>query len=228
MTDPCPSLSIQPDKSGAPVLIMLAGPNGSGKTTAYELLRDSRTGEFAALTFINPDVYAQHLAEKQGYANVNVLPPDLKAVTDIQAGKMALQQREQCLALRQSMVIETTASSRGTVRLLQQARTLGYSIRLMFICLCSPELNSLRIEQRVKLGGHFVPPAVVKRRCAKALALLPELLACADNACLIDNSRLYETVLRKEGSAITLYANAIWTQDRLQLLQQKVRQYLSL
>jgi hypothetical protein len=38
-----------------------------------------------------------------------------------------------------------------------QAKQAGYSIWLFFICLEGPELNMIRVQRRVRRGGHDVP-----------------------------------------------------------------------
>ena len=47
-------------------LYRIAGPNGSGKTTSYELLKAEVNLDSEAV-FINPDVYAKELTNSLGY-----------------------------------------------------------------------------------------------------------------------------------------------------------------
>ena len=61
-----------------PQLLILAGPNGSGKTTFYQRLA-AQDSSLACLPFVNADIIAQQLAAERGYANVNELPPTLQA-----------------------------------------------------------------------------------------------------------------------------------------------------
>ena len=46
-------------------LYRIAGPNGSGKTTSYELLKAEGNLDSEAV-FINPDVYAKELTNSLG------------------------------------------------------------------------------------------------------------------------------------------------------------------
>ena len=192
-----------------PQLLILAGPNGSGKTTMYQRLA-AQDSALACLPFVNADIIAQQLAVEQGYANVNELPPALKAAVDIRAGKQAITQRQELLAGAKSFITETTASSRLLLKLIASAQAQGYAVTLKFVLLRSPEHNMARIKRRVAQGGHHVPDAVVRRRYAKAVALLPALLAAADNGELWDNEAEEQEaclVLRHQGTVVETFAD---------------------
>ncbi len=203
-------------------LYLIAGPNGSGKTTSYELLKTEGMLDSKAV-FINPDVYAKELANSLGYKNVNELPLALKTKLDLEAGKRALLARANCFKQKQNMIIETTASSRGTLRLINEAKAQGYQIKTIFIILQNAVLNILRIKVRAKLGGHYVEPDIVKRRFAKAQELLGEILAFSDEGILLDNTESYEVVLTKEGNEIKTYPNEVWDKQRLDSLIQEIK-----
>ena len=205
-------------------LFLIAGPNGSGKTSEYEILRDS--GIIKSETkFINPDEYAKKLANQYGFSNVNELPVNLKASVDIQAAKMALNERAQCFKRKQDMIIETTASSRGTIKLIEEAKAKGYHVETHFVTLKDVALNNLRIQKRAAEGGHFVAPEIVERRFAKALELMPEIFAKSDIAALIDNSKNHEKVLSKDSKSIKIFPNENWTTSRLNNLAAAIKKF---
>lgn len=205
-------------------LFLIAGPNGSGKTTSYEILRDS--GNIDSKTkFINPDEYAKRLANQYGFTNVNELPIKLKASVDIQAAKIALNERATCFKRKQDMIIETTASSRGTIKLIEEAKAKGYLVETHFVTLKDVALNNLRIQKRAAEGGHFVAPEIVERRFAKALELMPEILAKSDIATLIDNSKNHEKVLSKDSKSIKIFPNENWTTSRLNKLAAEIKKF---
>lgn len=196
-------------------LYLIAGPNGSGKSTIYEFLKAE--GKISADTpFVNPDLYGKELANQYGYNNVNELPLKLKTKVDIAAGRQALLTRAECFKNKQDFVVETTASSRGTIKLINEAKAQGYLIDARFIILQTADLNNLRIQSRVKIGGHYVEPEIVKRRFAKALQLMPEVLAKSDCARLIDNTEHYFEVLNKKGKIIKTHPNNYWDHRRLE------------
>ena len=205
-------------------LFLIAGPNGSGKSTIYEhLVKEGTITQ--DIPFINPDVYAKQLANKHGYDNVNNLPPLLKASVDIQAGKIALKARQTCFNTKQSFAIETTASSRGTIKLIEDAKNNGYKVNVEYVLLKNSELNKIRIKSRALFGEHFIAPEIVERRFNKAMELLPEILAKADNARLFDNSDHFEIVLTKNNLKTQLLPNHNWTATRLSKIVKDMQKF---
>ncbi len=189
-----------------PCLLIIAGPNGSGKSTSYEFLKNEdmvAEGTF----FINPDVFAQHLAQETGFQNVNNLPDSLKTKIDIMASKIAISLRETALENRRNLAIETTASSKGIIRLISKAKKMGYKVIVEYIVLSDVELNKRRIAIRAQLGGHFVENSLVERRYKRSLELLPLLIAQADHARVIDNSENREVIFEKSPEKIRKIPN---------------------
>lgn len=54
-------------------------------------------------------------------------------------------------------------------------KSLGYQIELHYLWRPSPELAIRRIAQRVKMGGHHIPEADVRRRFTRSWTLLIHL-----------------------------------------------------
>ncbi|WP_096704145.1 AAA family ATPase [Magnetospirillum sp. 15-1] len=154
-------------------LWVIAGPNGSGKTS---LTRRHLAGK---LPIVNPDEIARDLNPDRPKA------PE----ASLRAGREALLQRRQLIAARQSFAVETTFSGNQEIALIKTAKEAGYKVNLVFICTDSPWLSMGRIAVRVMDGGHHVPGADVERRYQRSLANLPEGLALADRAWLLDNTR---------------------------------------
>jgi predicted ABC-type ATPase len=65
---------------------------------------------------------------------------------------------------RQNFAIETTLASRSLAPRVRRLRELGYEFQLMFFWLDSPEINILRVAERVRKGGHHIPEEVIRRR----------------------------------------------------------------
>ena len=127
-----------------PVLCVVAGPNGSGKTSTTEKLL---ANEWAAdSVYINPDNIAQ---EKYGDWNSE------EAV--INAAKEATRLRYQCLEENTSFVFETVFSSQEKLDFLKKAKEAGFFIRFFYVCTNNPQINVLRVTQRFLNGGHEVP-----------------------------------------------------------------------
>ena len=121
-----------------PVLIVIAGPNESGKTTITSKILRHEWLEDAI--YINPDNIAQ---ERFGDWN------SPEAV--MQAAKYCEEEREKCLHNRHSLIFETVLSTEGKVDFIRRANEAGYFIRLFFVSTNHPSINSSRIAKRVML-----------------------------------------------------------------------------
>ena len=158
-----------------PVLIVIAGPNGSGKTTITSKILRHEWLEDAL--YINPDQVAQ---ERFGDWN------SPEAV--MQAAQYCEQQREQCLAQRQRLIFETVLSSEGKVDFIRRVHEAGYFIRIFFVATSHPTINASRIAQRVLEGGHDVPIPKIISRYQKSILNCKCVAAIADRVYVYDNS----------------------------------------
>lgn len=159
-----------------PVLCVVAGPNGSGKTSTTEkLLANEWTADSL---YINPDNIAQ-----EEFGDWNSQDAVLKAAQE------ATQLRYDCLENRRSFVFETVFSSQEKLDFLLKAKEMGFFIRFFYVCTENPEINILRITQRYLNGGHEVPISKVISRYYKSLALAAQAISFVDRAYIYDNSR---------------------------------------
>ncbi|MGN0918160.1 MAG: zeta toxin family protein [Oxalobacter sp.] len=159
-----------------PQIVVFAGPNGSGKTTLYKRFR--HYSFLRELPYINPD---EILVEK--------------GLSALQAGAEALRLRQQFLAERKSFIFETTLSGNSEVKLILDARKAGYKINIIYVCLGDIRLNIMRVNVRVRKGGHDVPVSDIVRRELRSRQHFFELLPLANRACLIENSAFSSRIL---------------------------------
>ncbi|MCH5222263.1 MAG: zeta toxin family protein [Muribaculaceae bacterium] len=158
-----------------PILIVIAGPNGSGKTTITSRLLKSEWLEDAI--YINPDNIAQ---EKFGDWN------SPEAI--ISAAQYCEDWREKCLKEKRSLIFETVFSSAGKVEYVRRAIQAGYFVRIFFISTENPTINSARIAKRVMEGGHDVPITKIISRYVKSIANCAEIASEVDRLYIYDNS----------------------------------------
>jgi len=137
-----------------PNVVILAGPNGAGKTSAAPtLLRD----ELRVAEFVNADVIARGLS---GFS------ADAIAV---EAGRIMLRRLEELARAGEDFAFETTLSGNAFLGAMDRWRTIGYTIRLVYLWLQSADAAIDRVHRRVNQGGHAVPDDVVRRRYQRGL-----------------------------------------------------------
>lgn len=158
-----------------PVLIVIAGPNGSGKTSVTSKLLHHEWMEDAI--YVNPDIVAQ---EKFGDWN------SPEAI--MQSVKYCEELREKCLAEKHSLIFETVLSVEDKVDFIRRAHEAGFFIRLFFVCTKTPQINAARIAKRVMEGGHDVPIMKIISRYQKSIINCRKAAQYADKTYLYDNS----------------------------------------
>lgn len=158
-----------------PVLIVIAGPNGSGKTSTTRLVIKHEWAE--QCVYINPDEIAQ---TKFGDWN--------NPIAVRQAVEYCEEWREQLLKDHKDFIFETVLSSDAKVDFLKRAKAEGYFIRMFFICTQNPTINAARIAKRVMEGGHDVPIQKIISRYEKAILNAQRVAQFADRVYVYDNS----------------------------------------
>lgn len=158
-----------------PSLCIVAGPNGSGKTTTTEQLLKYEWTDNSV--YINPDNIA-----KDEFGDWNSPSAVMKAA------QRATDLRYECLKAGHDFVFETVLSSEEKVEFIHKAKQRGYFIRIFFVCTESPEINVVRITKRYLSGGHEVPISKVVTRYYKSLLNMRRIIALVDRAYFYDNS----------------------------------------
>lgn len=158
-----------------PTLYLFGGCNGAGKTT---FARACLTAGFdKPPRFLNADEIARGLS------------PFSPQSVALRAGKLPLSEIDGCLRKGKSFGLESTLSGQAQVKILKQAKSLGYRIEIFYLWIPSPSGAIKRIAQRVKKGGHTIPDADVKRRFKRSIENFVRMYApLADSWKVWDNS----------------------------------------
>lgn len=158
-----------------PVLGVIAGPNGSGKTTITDALL--RHQWLQGCTYINPDNIAKELGDWNDASLV------------LQAARQAEKQRERLLKNRASLAFETVFSAPDKLDFIQRAREAGFFVRFFFVATESPVINAQRIARRYLQGGHDVPIPKIIDRYYRSIKQCAEAVSFVDRLDVFDNSR---------------------------------------
>ncbi|MCB2034416.1 MAG: hypothetical protein KDF57_14330 [Ottowia sp.] len=156
-----------------PVIYVLAGVNGAGKSSVGGHLLTR-----AGLAWFNPDAFARELRAAAGGSVEKA---------NGAAWREGMRRLDAALAGGSSYAFETTLGGRSVpARLAQAART--HDVLMWFCGLATPELHLARVQARVAVGGHDIPEAKIRERWQASIANLIALLPHLAEARLFDNS----------------------------------------
>ncbi len=158
-----------------PELIIIAGPNGSGKTSITQKFLHHEWAE--GTIYINPDEVAR---DRFGDWNSR------EAI--INAADYCSKWREECLKDRKSFVFETVMSAEDKIDFIIRAKQAGFFIRLFFISTSHPSINAARIASRVMKGGHDVPIPKIVSRYYKSIENCKAISSVVNRLYVYDNS----------------------------------------
>ena len=135
-----------------PKLYIISGCNGAGKTTAsYTILPEM----FGLRECVNSDEIAERLS------------PNKPEAAAIRASRIMLERMNELLDKRADFGVETTLATRSLMRVIEDAKNLGYVVILIYFWLNSPDLAVERVARRVASGGKrlraYCPPPLCAR-----------------------------------------------------------------
>jgi predicted ABC-type ATPase len=156
-----------------PVLYVLAGVNGAGKSSVGGHLL-----ERAGLAWFNPDTFARELVAETGCD---------QADANAAAWQEGMRRLDEAIANGTHCAFETTLGGR-TVPARIKAASATHDVLMWFCGLSSPELHIARVKSRVAAGGHDIPEAKIRERYPAALVNLIALMPCLAHLQVYDNS----------------------------------------
>jgi predicted ABC-type ATPase len=158
-----------------PILLVIAGPNGSGETTVTTRLRLDQWSD--GVEYLNPDDVAR---DRFGDWN--------SPTAVLEAARWTTHRREELLAQRRGIAFETVFSAADKLDFVRRASAAGYFVRVFFVGTAEPSINAARIVRRVMGGGHSVPIDRVISRFAKSMQNVRASVAIANRVYVFDNS----------------------------------------
>lgn len=142
----------------SPTLLLLAGVNGTGKSTFIKRYLDQNNLEYK---YINPDETGKREALKlcHEYINNNI-----------------------------SFIRETTLSGLSIGVLINKAKEKSYKITLIYLLVDKVEESINRVKERVNKGGHNILEKDIIRRYKSYKKVLLEKSKLVDEGIIINNS----------------------------------------
>jgi predicted ABC-type ATPase len=167
-----------------PKFTIIAGINGAGKSTSYKYMTDNEKSLLG--TRIDPDELT------------------LKYGSEISGGKEAIKLRKQLIDNQTTFHQETTLTGQSILKTIDETIKQGYDIELIYIGLDSAEIAIKRVANRVKNGGHNIPPDTILKRYPESLKNLEEQIYKFKTVKLIDNTDEFETIFEATQEGIIL------------------------
>jgi predicted ABC-type ATPase len=156
-----------------PILYVLAGVNGAGKSSIGGHLLE-REG----LTWFNTDAFARELKAATGCD---------QETANAQAWQEGMRRLDEAMAKGLNYAFETTLGGKTvTARILEATKT--HDVLIWFCGLSSPEQHIARVKARVVAGGHPISEEKIRERYPLAQLNLIKLMSHAAYIKVYDNS----------------------------------------
>ncbi len=181
-----------------PLAVVLAGHNGSGKSTMWRKLLAGQL----QIPLINADRMMMSILPEAGSGGA--LASWAQKLRDTDEGWMKVAQSGvqafagYAMQTKVPFAIETVFSYWETgpkgeilskLDLIRDMQAAGYFVLLCFVGLTDVELSILRVQTRVAEHGHDVPTDRLTRRFPKTQRAIRAAAEIADASVLVDNSR---------------------------------------
>ncbi len=155
-----------------PVLHLIVGPYGAGKTTLVICV----IAPVTRLPFVNADVIAARRW------------PAAQAEHAFEASRIAAEKRRELIAAGTSFITETVFSHPSKLALIHDAQAADYQVHL-HVVLVPEDLSVARVRDRVRRGGHAVPEEKIRERFQRLWNLVAQARSLAERTHRYDNSR---------------------------------------
>lgn len=181
-----------------PKLYIIGGCNGAGKTTASLTFLPSMLNCYE---FVNADSIAAGLSPFQ---------PEKVA---FEAGRIMLNRIRYLITQNVDFAFETTLATKSYHSLINEAKSSGYEIWLLFFWLPNAGMAIERVSSRVKNGGHFIPTDVIIRRHQRGIENLIKIyIPIVDNWFVLNNSLIIPDLIAEGNKevGIQIYNSELW------------------
>lgn len=168
-----------------PIFTVLAGVNGAGKTSLYNV--KSKDGD---------------LGER---INIDEIVGDLGSWRDtflqVKAARAAMLMINNCIKQEISFHEETTMPGGVMLKMMKRAKEAGYGIVLYFVGVDDIEIAIARVKHRVELGGHGIDEQLIRKRYERLTECIHDVLPVCDRVVFYDNTvRFRQVAIMQDGA----------------------------
>jgi len=160
------------------VYTIIAGVNGAGKTSLFEVLRSS--------AFLGERVNIDEIALIYGSWR--------DMLVQIKAGRTAVKKINEYIKNGVCFHQETTLPGPTILKYAKMAKEHGFYIRLYYVGVDSVDTALERVHKRVENGGHGIDDEIIEKRFFSMAKELRALLPLCDEAIFYDNTVRFRLV----------------------------------
>lgn len=157
-----------------PVVSIIAGPNGTGKTTFYSIA--------VANGFINPSL---------PFINVDLIAKSLGGYTEknfARAQEIYRERVKEHIDNKEDFMIESNLAESRSYDWIASMKRSGFEVSLYYLSTEDVEVNIGRVNRRVAEGGHDIPEPIIRSRYTQSHSYLKTKLSEFQEVYLIDNT----------------------------------------
>jgi predicted ABC-type ATPase len=162
----------------APKFWLIAGANGSGKTTVAS--QPEFRGILAIEEILNPDRLTKEILARHPWLDTDHANRQAADETEARVASAILG--------RQSFAVETVLSTLKYLPYVHQAQGAGYVVSMVYIAVRTPDIAVERVAFRVQAGGHDVPVEKVRSRWVRSHEILGAFVPHLDSLFVFDNT----------------------------------------
>jgi predicted ABC-type ATPase len=183
-----------------PVLFIITGSNGAGKSTVgYTYLPIKIQSKFSVFD-----------GDKLALSKKRELLKTIKSLKE--ASKLAnewmieefLEKSKTAIKRKDHFVYEGHFRDAAPLKVPKKFKRSGYKVSLIFMGLSDPELSALRVLERAKTGGHNVPVYEIHANFFGNLYMLNKHYKLFDDLLIIDSSKSDHEVLLHINNSVIL------------------------
>ena len=166
-----------------PLLVVIAGHNGAGKSTCYrEYLRDALAPYLDI--HIDPDALEKEI--RSDWVDAPLSDEEFSIRAAREATRQRLQHIEDGIAFSMETVLSDPIGDK--LGFMAEAVSRGYYVVLLAVGLDSAEKSQKRVDLRVARHGHAVKPEKIVERYPRVSRNLARAVGLVSAALVVDNS----------------------------------------
>lgn len=168
------------------VYTIIAGANGVGKTSLYQILKSS-----------------DDLGERINIDEIVSLKGSWKdKFLQIKASRIAMSLLNDYISKGITFHQETTLSGNVVLKHIKKAKAKGFNIRLYFVGVENVQVSLERVAKRVEKGGHGIDEDLIRKRFEAMPDNLKAILPYCDTASFYDNTVRFRRLALTRGDTV--------------------------